>query len=391
MKSEKTFNLLVFASALTLFACNQTPTQPADHTVAAPAAPVKPEIILYATGVDKLNLREQPSKDGKIIAQIAEGRFLKGTGEVSTNKEEATLRNIPYNEPYIRVSAGQQSGWAYGGALIPVYSGSLAGIPDTNQLQQLTGFIKTLNIKKLESGKQAWAFTEQAFGNTSGVTADAAVILLERFFRRLEVEGEFYTLTEKINWTPEDYQAISEDKFDMTKYPLTISLKENGFRLEEGEGMVFPVADWSKLQAFFGSKTTPAMRSFIDQNTVEQIEKPWDDGGIIIPLEKLADRAAYWENFNRENPYFPLSEETGESERWMRLVLMNGSDNTPTFDYETQAITADFKNVWAYILQKYPGTDLAKTTKEISDLCAADGWKRTKKVEEWQTKYAERN
>lgn len=391
MKSEKTFYLLLFASALTLFACNHPPKQPADQTVSVPAAPVKPEIILYATGVDKLNLREQPSKEGKIIAQISEGRFLSGTGEVSTNKEEATLRNIPYNEPYIRVSAGQQSGWAYGGALIPVYAGSLAGIPDTNQLQQLTGFLKTLNTKKLESGRQAWAFTEKTFGNTSGVTADAAVILLERFFRRLEVEGEFYTLTEKLNWTPEDYQAISEDKFDMAKYPLTVSLKENGFRLEEGEGMVFPVADWSKLQAFFGSKTTPAMRSFIDQNTAEQIEKPWDDGGIIIPLEKLADRAAYWEKFNRENPYFPLSEETKESERWMRLVLMNGSDNTPTFEYETQAITADFKNVWAYILQKYPGTDLAKITKEISDLCAADGWKRTKKVEEWQTKYAEGN
>ncbi len=393
MKPDKFPALLSLASAI-LLSCNQ-PQQPAtNNNTAGQAGPAKPEITLYVTGVDKLNLREQPSKDGKVITQLAEGVFVRGTGEVSSNREEANLRGIPYNEPYIRVAtsaAEQRTGWAYGGALIPVYAGAIAGSPDSAVLSQLAGFLKMLNTKKLDSGKEAWNYAEKNLANTSGTTADAAFILLERFFRRLEAEGELYTLTEKQNWTEDDYRAVSEDKFDMAKYPVTLLLKENGFRLEEGEGMVFPVSDRRKLQSYFGSKTTPAMKSFIDQSTAEQIEKPWDDGGIIIPLEKLADRAAFWEKFNRENPWFPLNEETKESERWMRLVLVNGSDNTPTFDYETQAISADFKKVWDYVLHQYPGTTLAKTVKEITDLCAAEGWKRTKKVEAWQTKYAESN
>jgi len=391
MKSDKFLISLLFLASATLLSCNQA-QQPANNNgVAGQTGPAKPEITLYVTGVDKLNLREQPSKDGKVIMQLAEGGFVTGTGEVSSNREEANLRGIPYNEPYIRVVTGQLTGWAYGGALIPVYAGSVAGIPDTGRLSQLTGFLKTLNIKKLDSGKEAWNYMEKYFGNTSGATADAAFILFERFFRRLETEGELYTLTEKQKWTDDDYRAVSEDKFDMAKYPVTLLLKENGFRLDEGEGMVFPVADRRKLQAFFGSKTTPAMKSFVDQRTAEQIEKPWDDGGIIIPLEKLADRAAFWEKFNRENPSFPLREETRESERWMRLVLVNGSDNTPVFQYETQAISDDFKKVWNYILHQYPGTELAKTVREITDLCAAEGWKRTKKVEDWQTKSAQGN
>lgn len=394
MKSNKICALLLLASAFLLFACNQAPQKQAVTSPNAEkqAAPVKPEVILYVTGVDKLNLREQPSKEGKVISMIAEGRFLAGSGEVSPNKEEATLRGIPYNEPYIRVAmtiSGQQNFWAYGGALIPVYAGPLTGIPDTGLLLKFTDFLKTLNTKKPDSGKQAWSFAESTFGQSSGATADAAFILLEHFLHRMEIEGEFYKLTEKVKWTSEDYEAIADDKFDMAKYPVTQMLKGNGFRLEEGEGMVYPVADWKKLQAFFSSKVTQVAQSYISQHVAEQIEKPWDDGGIIIPLEKLADRAAFWEKFNRENPYFPQNGDAKESERWMRLVLVNGSDNTPTFNYETQTVTEDYKNVWSYILQKYPDTELAKTVKEIADLCAAEGWKRTKKVEDWQTRYAE--
>ena len=87
----------------------------------------------------------------------------------------------------------------------------------------------------------------------------------------------------------------------------------------------------------------------------------------------------------------PLHDETRESERWMHLVLVNGSDNTPVFQYETRAISDDFKKVWNYILHRYPGTELAKTVREITDLCAAEGWKRTKKVEDRQTKFSQGN
>jgi hypothetical protein len=132
------------------------------------------------------------------------------------------------------------------------------------------------------------------------------------------------------------------------------------------------------------------MKAFIAQETAEQDKPAWSDGGIVITLEELADRAAFWEKFNRSNPYFVLNEQTKESERWTRLILVNGADNTPVSNYETNEILEDYKKAWTYIQQQYPDTELAKTVKEIADLCTAEGWKRTKKVEDWQANFAER-
>ncbi len=396
MKLVKILSISALALAAVFFACKQDSKKPTASTPeTAPALPpAKPEVVLYITTVDKLNLREEPIKNGKVITQLAENAYLEGTGEVSANREEATLRGLTWNEPYLKVATAAPEprvGWAYGGALQRVYAGARSNIPDLDKLSQLTSFLKTLNAKKLESGKKTWDFVNTNFSGASGPLADAAFVLFEGFLRRMEIEGEFYKMTEKVTWVVEDYEAIANHTFDMNKYPESKSLAENGFELAQGEGMVFPTADWDKLQLFFGSKVTPAMKAYLDQQTAEQNNQAWDDGGIIISLEELADRAAFWEKFNRENPYFLLTEETTQSEQWTRLVLVNGADNTPTYNYDTQEIAEDYKKVWAYIQQKYPGTELAKNAKEIADLCAAEGWKRTKKVEEWQTNFANKN
>ncbi len=397
MKSLKFFAPAVLAALVILNACQQdvkqTTTTPA-LTSASQDAKVKPQVYLFATTVDKLNLRDQPNQAGKVIAQFAEGDFVESNGEVSPNKEEAQLRGITYLEPYFKVTSTtpeQHNGWAYGGALQRVYAGSRAGSPDLGKLSQFTMFLKTLDAKKLESGKKAWDYVKTNFATANGSLGDAAFTLLEHFLFRMEREGEFYTITEKMEWKEQDYKDMFENKFDMNRYPVTKSLAESGFTLATGEGMVFPVVDWNQLNAFFKSKVTAPMQTFLTQETAESNLTVFSDGGIVAPLEEIADRAAFWEKFNVDNPYFIRQEETKESERWMRLVMVNGADNTPSFDYESQMITEDYKKVWAYIAQKYPGTKLAATTKELSDLCAAEGWKRTKKVEDWQMKYVEQN
>jgi hypothetical protein len=399
MKSFSKHLALGLALCATIFFACKNESKPAANTPAADAATTppppapKPEVYLYAVEVDKLNLREQPNKSAKVVAQFAEGEFVEGTGEISANKEEVSLRGIPYNEPYIKVNSTtpeRQTGWAYGGALNLVYAGARASSPDLGKLSQLASFLKTLNTKKLESGKKAWDYARQHFTAANGALADAGCVLLGDFIFRMEAEGEFYGLTEKIQWAQEDYDAVSDDKFDMNKYPLTKSLAENGFRLAAAEGSIFPIADQSKLAEFFGNKVTAPMRQYLEQEAIEQKNSSVDDGGIIIPLEQMAERAIFWERFNQQNPHFLRAAETREAERWMRLSLLVGENNTPAFDYETNAISEDFKKVWAEILQKYPGSKLAAVVKEISDLCAAEGGKRTQKVEDFLEKQMER-
>lgn len=393
MKPDKILLPIAFGAIAIFSACKQDAKQAPVNTAPPPPA-AKPEVYLYVNTVSKLNLREQPDKKAQVITQLNENEFVEGNGEVSANKEEVMLRDVMFLEPYFKVvTTGEEmkTGWAYGGALRRIYAGSRTGIPDREKLTLLTEHLKTLDTKKLESGKKAWDFVDANFDDASGPLADAAFILLEAFLFRMEREGEYYTLTEKVQWAPEDYKAIAERRFNVNTHPVTRSLAENGFELAQGEGMVFPVVDWNKFKLFFEDKVTPAMKAFLVQETAERNKQAFSDGGIVITLEELADRAAFWEKFNRNNPYFVLIEQTSEYERWTRLVLVNGADNTPVFNYETKDILEDYKKVWTYIQQQYPDTELAKTAKEIADLCAAEGWKRTPKVEEWQTKFADKS
>ena len=130
------------ALAILLAACGsdapQSNTGTTAPTVSAENPKEKPEVYLYATTVDKLNLRAEPNKNGKVITQLAEGDFVESTGEVSSNKEEAQLRGITYLEPYFKVTTTtpeQYNGWAYGGAKIPLSKGLLIGACGGDQAQ----------------------------------------------------------------------------------------------------------------------------------------------------------------------------------------------------------------------------------------------------------------
>lgn len=369
-----------------LFACqNNTPaTKQASQTESAAAPAAKPEVIYYLVVVDRLNLREQPSKEGKVILQCSEGTRLEGTGQISANKEEAVLRDMTYIEPYVEATITTDKmykGWAYRGGLAMFYAGSKADAPDGARVQQLARYLNGLNTKDINSGKKALDYVKSNYADAKGSLADVVYLLTERFLSRMEREGEYYKITEAVKWADQDYEDVANHKFDGNKYPQTRVFAPNGFRLETGEGMIFPVVDPVPLNDFFVPRVTPAMQAFLKQRLLEQNDYATDDGGLMIGIEQVADRAVFWEDFNRNNPYFILSDQTKESETWMRAVLVSGTNNTPTFDYETGAPDPNFQKGWAYLQQRYPNSKAAKTVKALTDLLASEGGKRTAKVD----------
>ena len=380
------------ALVLCLFSCKQNSAkQDSIDTTASKDRPAaaKPELFLFAVNVDNLRLREQPGLASQVLAQMNEGDIIEGTGEESSNQDEVDLRGISIRAPYFQVvSSDGKSGWTFGGALTCVYAGPKKGSPDHDRLEQLAQYLKSLNTKKLDSGEAAWAYVEKNFGDTQGALNDASFFLLEQFMNRMEREGEYYTLTDGYNWSNDEMDAIYKGTFNPASNPITKSLVANGFRIAVAEGSVFPIVDLRRFQSFFAPRATPALKLYIDQETAEQNKPMYDDGGVIVPLEEVADLAVFWENFNRNNPYFPLHEQTRESQHWLALLLVNGSDNTPVFDEENDEINEDFKKLWTYVLQKYPQTEVAKTVKQMADLCASEKWKRTKKVEAFQQQLA---
>lgn len=380
-------NLLL--SALLLASCASDPGTEADQSAAnaKPAEGKKAEPTLYVVNVDQLQLRDQPSQKGStVLKKCQEGDFLWGTGQRSSQIEEAVLRGIPYKDVFVEVQtldAQPVKGWLFAPGMTAIYVGSTENAPNLPQLAAFSGFLKALPTQEMGSGGKAWKYVQNQFGNASGTLADAVYILLHQFLFRMEVEGEFYTQVEKMRWTPEDYTAVSEDRFDMRKYPESRAFFENGFRFEAGEGNVFPIADWQRLHEFFGSKVSPVMKKYLDQEVIEKRELETEDAGIVIPVEQIAERAVFWERFQKEHPQFVLADQVQISARWTRELLFFGADNTPMFDFSTKQIQPEFKAAWQLVQQKYPDTQLAQKCKEITDLCAANGWKYTKEIEKW--------
>jgi hypothetical protein len=395
-------NLMYCAAlALMLPACKQdksaAATDPSTtkgtELKATPPATAKPEIELFMVNVDNLLLRDQPTKNGsKVITKLGKGDFVEGNGEVSSTREEATLRGINFMEPYCRVittTPEQHKGWAYAGGLTKVYLGTRANSPDLGRLSLFAMHLKKLNPEQPASGKAAWDYVEANFKDAKGALAEAVYVLLQDFLQSIAFNENTYKITDNIKWADDDYSAISANTFNMKKYPATAALATQGFTLETGEGMVFPIVDWQRMYQYFSSKVTPVFKQYLDLEKTESQDPGTSDGHWTISMDELAARSVRWEKFNTENPYFLYSYETQESEKWGRFALINGNDGYSFFDYETQMATDEAKTFWAKVQQQYPGTKLAADIKKMTDLLQVEGWKKTQKVDDYLTKAAE--
>lgn len=385
-------NFLLISSLLVFFwSCgseNAKPTQESSNNNPPAAKPdgsaseSKVEFEVFRVQVDNLLLRNEPTqKSATIVGKLQQGDLISGNGTESEAKEQAEIRGIQMQSAYYQVQTLEntpKTGWAFGGALQRLYAGSKASAPDLNRLQLFSTRLKTLNNKQLDSGKRAWEYVQSNFADASGPLADAVLIQLESYLHNLNFDGELYKITEKINWTDQDFEALSKFSFSMQKYPATQQLAAAGYNLQASEGMIFPAVDWKKIQDFFAAKVTPSMREFLTQMVKEQSEGDQDDGGLVISVENVVDRAAFWEKFNRDNPAFPLREQTKESQLWYKFTMTNGADNTPAFEFsdsDSRQVNSEFQSAWEYALSKYPGTAVAASAKKMLDAVKADGGK----------------
>jgi hypothetical protein len=394
-------NVFFLLSFLGLAACKNDSKTTTTNSTTASTAPTtstvaKPECYLYQISVDKLRLRAEPNQQSKVIAQFKDIDFVTGKGEVSSNIDSIMLGDLIYKEPYYKVTSTtpeQQEGWAFGGALRPVYTGTSANSPDLGTLVQFATFLHGLNPKKAESGKAVWGYLEKNFATASGSLADAVFIMAENKMHQIQT-SDIYKLVEKVNFTDPDMEGIWKKTFKMNTYPTTKILGESGFYLAQEEGMIFPVIDWKRLEAFFENKVTSPMKNYIMETRIENEDAYMSDGGIVISMEDMTKRALFWEQFNATNPHFPLSEETKMHENNYVLSLLVGANNTPAFEYNETGmgkVDSTFDATWKIILKNHANTNLGKEVKVYTDIIQANGGKSSPKTDAYIKDFSAKN
>lgn len=204
------------------------------------------------------------------------------------------------------------------------------------------------------------------------------------------------SLSQKVNevfFARPDYEALTtvvwEDsaRHEPGAEAYVENIKRAGFTFGSAEGMLFLVADTEIIEQYFKAYLTPATKQFFDQFAME-VNRPYtEDGGIIIPLNEVADRLAFWDSFIQKNPgsIFVGKAEAKKDEYLYNLLI--GQNNTPAFEYETEKFSPDFKAAHQYYISKYSETSSANVLGDYLELIEQNGSKQTEAVRAFSEKY----
>lgn len=331
-----------------------------------------------------MRIRQGASKTAAVLGQAGRGEFVEGLGEISPNRDTATLGDREYVEPYYKVRTlrpDQLEGYLFGGGLQLLYRGRRDQSPDLAQLTQYAAFLKELPMTELGSGGRIWAYLEShPEALATPALADAMFILTDGALTELEIQGEFYAMLDGIEWTNEQYEQIWRQQIDMNARPETRELALNGFALATAEGSVFPVADVLRLEAFFAPKGSQALKDWLSFQARAFREPVWDDGGIVVELGELASRTLALERFSDQYPDFGLHQRAAESEHWHAYSLLLGSDNSWPADYDTELLRDDFRAAWDQVLREAPQSRTAGYIRKVQAELQREGGKYTRQV-----------
>ncbi len=128
-----------------------------------------------------------------------------------------------------------------------------------------------------------------------------------------------YTEGSEYNFTEKEWKIVN--KF-LSDYDLEL------IDIGEGEAMISEVPNF--YYNIFKDYVTDDYREYLEITSKESAEPYYEDGSILVPYDKIADRLLTWENFLKKYPNSDLGEKANEECNIYRRIYILGSDNSPT-------------------------------------------------------------
>lgn len=365
---------LLIGLALALAACTPDATRNQDPG-AQGATP--PSFEYFMVTNNQVSLLAAPEVGASLVEQVALGTLTKGLQGVSEKKYELELGGRLWLEPFYKIlTPSGKEGWAYGGGLLRVFSGTDSAYLDGARLEEFARALARIGDRTPAQALEAGALAGRMFQNANPATADAASLLLENYLTMMMMGESLYQYVEDASWVTDSViRAIGSGQFDMHTHPQSKKLALAGFTLATAEGLVYPEIDHLHIRRLFEGRLSAPMDRFYALQAVETDALRDMDRMPEASLMSIADRAATWEQFNRDYPYFVRREASLFNEQYLIHSLTHGAPGTFLFDQETGVLTGGFREVWAYIQERYPGTRLARYAQRMMQSCEASGWK----------------
>ncbi|WP_375560045.1 hypothetical protein ACE193_20355 [Bernardetia sp. OM2101] len=268
-------------------------------------------------------------------------------------------------------------------------------VETTNPSEEYQTFVSSLDTTQMSSSKKAAEKYKELYTSATPEQADEGFLIFDKLYNSLafNLDEQHYKNSsksgeyDKYDQIAGIYNGYNDGKDappEMMSYHN--ELASHGFGIGMTEGSTFILQNRDFLKDVFYDKVSESMKKYLVQKNKEAKEVFSSDGGLMISPTRLAERVIWAENFMKENPTFhsKLMEEVKWSKKSYLTYLLEGMDNTPLFDYQTNQLSSDFEDAYQTVTSSYSDTETAAIVKPYYEAIKN---KNTKKQEELMAKY----
>ena len=299
---------------------------------------------IFFVSVNNLRVREDQAKSSNVIDKLKEGTLIYSNGEVSEFTEKVILRGKEYNSPYHKITYNGNKGWTYGGGIYKIYD---QGEKDsfTETLGILITQLSNNNKVLLERGKYIMTILEQQ-RSSSAEWNDIMYLIAEYHLNNLANDEKFYSELEKREWSPEEYESATYQQYDMLSNEFAKKFMNSGMKFTASEGMVGLIVDPNQLKNVIKGPFSTAMEAYIKIKILDSNTRFFSDGGISSSLNDIIDFTISVEKFLQLYPNFSRAEELKENLEYYHSTIIQGSDNSPAYDFFTKELNPEWPIAW---------------------------------------------
>ncbi|UQZ36469.1 hypothetical protein C2I18_24785 [Paenibacillus sp. PK3_47] len=131
---------------------------------------------------------------------------------------------------------------------------------------------------------------------------------------------------------------------------------DKGYKLESSEGMYYPVLHYEGFKVF-RPYVGKDISSYIDIMAAESNQPSEYDAGIVITWDELIGRTAVMSDFVQDYPKSNRTAAIRQELQYSAVKMFYGSDNTPAYDPQTQALDPELRRAYEDVLLEGPGNN----------------------------------
>lgn len=169
---------------------------------------------------------------------------------------------------------------------------------------------------------------------------------------------------------------LARDVKDAETNAFKLRLDSCGIMLHLSDGMYTAELNPSFFQHLFGNHISEPFQLYINQQTIDKKQGYINNGDLIIRFEQLYERIVQWENFMDKYPDSPFINDIKNDYYDYLSVLMVGTTNTPTFDYDLNRLKDELIKLYEKISKKTDGKNSTRAISKYYNLLRARNFKK---------------